>query len=99
MREVEAASVELPEAILARLSGVRTVFIGDGAAVHRDVISKTMGPHGVLAPSLEPLLAGIIGRLARAEIERGHQPGPADIQPIYVRRPDAELARDARVQR
>jgi tRNA threonylcarbamoyladenosine biosynthesis protein TsaB len=100
VREVEAASVELPGAILPRLRGTRTVFVGDGAAVHRDAIRFAMGPSdGVLPPILEPPLAGVIARLARAEIERGHQPGPADIQPIYVRRPDAELARDARVQR
>jgi tRNA threonylcarbamoyladenosine biosynthesis protein TsaB len=99
VREVEPASVELPDAILARLRAGRTMFIGDGAAVHRDAISRVMGSHGVLAPVLEPPLAGIIGRLARAEVEAGHRPGPADIQPIYVRRPDAELARNARVQR
>jgi tRNA threonylcarbamoyladenosine biosynthesis protein TsaB len=99
VREVEGASVELPDAILARLGGVRTLFIGDGAAAHRDVIARAMGSCGVLAPSLEPPLAGVIGRLARAEVAAGHKPGPADIQPIYVRRPDAELARDARVQR
>jgi tRNA threonylcarbamoyladenosine biosynthesis protein TsaB len=99
VREVEGASVELPDAILARLGGVRTLFIGDGAAAHREVIARAMGSSGVLPPSLEPPLAGVIGRLARAEVAAGHQPGPADIQPIYVRRPDAELARDARVQR
>ena len=99
MREAERASVELPEAILRRLRGTRTLFIGDGAAVHRDVIAGAMGSDAVLASVLEPPMAGILGRLARAEIERGHRPGPADIQPLYVRRPDAELARGARVER
>ena len=97
--EVEGASVELPEPILARLRGTRTLFIGDGAATHRDTIEREMGAHGELAPVLEPALAGIIGRLARAEVEAGRRPGPADIQPLYVRRPDVELIRDARVQR
>jgi len=96
---VEGASVELPDRILARLRGTRTLFIGDGAAAHRDVISQTMGLHGELAPMLEPPLAGIIGRLARAEVAAGRRPGPADIQPLYVRRPDVELTRDARVER
>ena len=54
---------------------------------------------GVLDVPLEPPLAGIIGRLARREVDAGRRPGPADIQPLYVRRPDAELARDARVER
>jgi tRNA threonylcarbamoyladenosine biosynthesis protein TsaB len=100
VRELEGASVELPETILRRLRGTRTVFVGDGAAVHREAILRGMDDlEAVLPPVVEPQLADVIGRLARAEIERGHRPGPADIQPLYVRRPDAELARDARVQR
>jgi tRNA threonylcarbamoyladenosine biosynthesis protein TsaB len=99
VREAEGASVELPQTILARRRGRRTLFIGDGAAVHRDAIASAMGTHGVFPPALEPPLAGIIGRLARADVEAGRRPGPADIQPLYVRRPDAELARDARVER
>lgn len=98
-REVEGASVELPVAILARLRGRHTLFIGDGAAAHREAVGIGMGAHGVLAPVLEPPLAGVIARLARAEVAAGRRPGPADIQPLYVRRPDVELARDARVGR
>jgi len=97
--EVEGASVELPEPILARLRGTPTLFIGDGAAAHRDAIERAMGAHGELAPVLDPALAGIIGRLARVEVEAGRRPGPADIHPLYVRRPAPELARDARVER
>ena len=99
VREVEGASVELPAAILARLQGTRTRFVGDGAAVHRDTIAAALGAQALLDVPLEPPLAGIIGRLARREVDAGHRPGPADIQPLYVRRPDAELARDARVER
>jgi tRNA threonylcarbamoyladenosine biosynthesis protein TsaB len=97
--EVEGASVEPPAAILARLRGRRTLFIGDGAAAHREAVGIGMGAHGVLAPVLEPPLAGIIARLARAEVAAGRRPGPADIQPLYVRRPDVELVRDSRAGR
>lgn len=99
VREIEDASVELPARLLTRLRGTRTLFIGDGAARHRDAIIAAMGPHGELAPALEPSLAGIIGRLARAALRDGSRPGPADIQPLYVRRPDVELTRGARVER
>jgi tRNA threonylcarbamoyladenosine biosynthesis protein TsaB len=99
VREVEGASVEPPGAILARLRGARTRFVGDGAAVHRDAIAAALGGQALLDAPLDPPLAGIIGRLARREVDAGHRPGPADIQPLYVRRPDAELARDARVER
>jgi len=99
VREIESASVELPDAILARLRGTPTLFIGDGAAVHGERIRRAMGPHGEFAPVLDPPLAGIIGRLARAEVGAGRRPGAADIQPLYVRRPAPELTREARVER
>jgi tRNA threonylcarbamoyladenosine biosynthesis protein TsaB len=99
IHEVEGPTVERPDAILARHRGTRTLFIGDGIAAHREAITRAMGTHGVLATVAEPPLAGIIGRLARAEAAAGRRPGPADIEPLYVRRPDVELARDARVER
>jgi tRNA threonylcarbamoyladenosine biosynthesis protein TsaB len=98
-RVVEGASVEPPAAILARLRGRHALFIGDGVGAHREAVSIAMGARGVFAPVLEPPLAGIIARLARAEVAGGRRPGPADIQPLYVRRPAVELARDARVER
>jgi tRNA A37 threonylcarbamoyladenosine modification protein TsaB len=98
-REIEGASVEPPDAILARLRGARTLFIGDGAAAHGETIRRAMGPHAELAAALDPPLSGIIGRLARAEVEAGCHPGPADIQPLYVRRLDAARPRGARVER
>jgi len=48
---------------------------------------------GVAEP---PLLAGIIGRLAAARARRGETVDPVGIQPLYVRRPDAEIDRDKR---
>jgi tRNA threonylcarbamoyladenosine biosynthesis protein TsaB len=97
--DIEQVSVERPEQILERRAGVPTLFIGDGVAVHRDAIVRVLGSHALFALDLEPALAGIIGRMARVAVEAGNRPGPADIQPLYVRRPDAELARDARVER
>ena len=99
---VEAASVERPDAILARLArlhGVRTQFIGDGAAARGDAIRAAMGAFGVLAPVPEPMLAGIIGRMAARLVREGHRPSPDEIHPLYVRRPDVELVREARVER
>jgi tRNA threonylcarbamoyladenosine biosynthesis protein TsaB len=99
VREVESVSVELPAAVLRRLRGGLTRFIGDGAAVHGAIIRDTLGAQAEFAPVLEPPLAGVIARLARGEVAAGRRPGPDEIQPLYVRRPDAELARDARVER
>jgi tRNA threonylcarbamoyladenosine biosynthesis protein TsaB len=92
---VEPATVERPQALLTRLAHGSVRFIGDGAAAHRDAIREALGSSADLPGTLEPALAGIIGRMAAAEVRAGHRPGPADIQPLYVRRPDAELAREA----
>ena len=49
----------------------------------------------VLPATLEPALAGTIASMALACVRAGHRPGAADIRPLYVRRPDVELTRDA----
>jgi hypothetical protein len=41
-----------------------------------------------------PRLAGAIGRLAAARARRGEAVAPMAVRPLYVRRPDAVLARD-----
>ena len=96
-REVEAAAVEHPDAILARLADRGDLrgacFIGDGA---RAFVQKIQDAGGRLAEPLSPLLAGAIAQLAWARATAGDHPGPEDIRPLYVRRTDAELARDAR---
>ena len=101
-REVAAPSVGAPAAILARLGppqeGPRNplVFIGDGAEIHAAIIRDTLGARATLAEPTVPLLAGTIATLATAAARAGHAPPPHAIRPLYVRRTDAELARDAR---
>jgi tRNA threonylcarbamoyladenosine biosynthesis protein TsaB len=92
-------TVERPDRVLSRLEGTRTLFIGDGTAVHRDAIRAALGSLAEFAPVAEPPLAGQIGRMACALVREGHQPGPDEIRVLYVRRPDAELARESRAQR
>ena len=68
------------------------VFIGDGAVRYAAVIrgARPDSPR-ILAP---PPLAAIVGRIAAGAPERAVNPHA--MIPIYVRRPDAELARLAR---
>jgi tRNA threonylcarbamoyladenosine biosynthesis protein TsaB len=89
--------VAAPALLLADLAarGKRTVFAGDGAAAHRAVIASALGKVAVFADPLVPLLAGVIGQLATISLNSGQRPLPDAIRPLYVRRPDAELARDA----
>lgn len=97
-REVESPSVERPEAILARLGDRPTLFIGDGAATYADAIRGRQLSTTIADPAL-PLLASTIARIAAHEASAGHRPSPHAIRALYVRRPDAEVARDARAER
>ena len=77
-----------------RRGDVPAVCIGDGAVRFADVVTR-------LSPATRiggaPLLAGAIGRMAAVRAQRGEVVHPAAIQPLYVRRPDAEVDRERRV--
>jgi len=92
--EIEPASVGRPAATLDRwlaLGPRIAAVIGDGAELYRDHLSRVAH-----APQILPArsLAAAIGRLALARMLAGDTVSAAGIQPLYVRRPDAELARD-----
>lgn len=92
--EIEGATVGDPAATLDRWLGMGpspALFIGDGAELYRDHVARAAGSALILPI---PRLAGAIGRLAIAHVQRGETVSPSGIQPLYVRRPDAELARD-----
>ena len=89
--EVDPPQVGRAETILAQWSGenrVPAVIVGDGAMLYAEVI----GTCSVAVPS--PALAGAIGRLAVSYARAGRALEPAAIQPLYIRRPDVEIARD-----
>ena len=72
----------------------RTVcFVGEGALVYREVLTDRL--HGA-AWFIEPLpcLASSIALMTSVRAGAGEAVAPHAIQPVYVRRPDAELARD-----
>jgi tRNA threonylcarbamoyladenosine biosynthesis protein TsaB len=68
-------------------------FVGDGAVRYRPAIEAALGARALILPEAPPL-AGFIGRIAAEQPERAVLPHA--VVPIYVRRPDAELARGAR---
>jgi tRNA threonylcarbamoyladenosine biosynthesis protein TsaB len=90
---IEGPTVGDPSAILDRwivTSGVTPqLFAGDGAAMYEDVVRRVLSGARVTS---HPVLAGTIGRLAIARAAEAVAPG--DVRPLYVRRPDAEIARD-----
>lgn len=97
-RELAPPVVDKPEALLARAGSAPTLFIGDGAATYRDRILSMLPDASIADPSL-PLLGGAIAQIATDAARTGHLPPAHAIRALYVRRPDAELARDARESR
>jgi tRNA threonylcarbamoyladenosine biosynthesis protein TsaB len=68
-------------------------FLGDGAVRYAETITNRLGPRCEVVRPVPPL-AGMIGRIASERADRAV--APHAVVPIYVRRPDAELARDRR---
>lgn len=66
---------------------------GDGAVRYAEAIADRVPAARVGGA---PLLAGAIGRMAVVIAARGGAVHPAAIQPLYVRRPDAEVDRERR---
>jgi hypothetical protein len=87
--------VTAPDAWLEDVEAA-TTFIGDGAESYRERIGTKLGASARFHDVLQPPLAGTIARLAAARALIGDTPAPDDIAPLYVRRPDVELAREGR---
>jgi tRNA threonylcarbamoyladenosine biosynthesis protein TsaB len=89
---VAAISVTPQEALHAHRSWLADAhFVGDGALKYRDTIVAELGTRARIADAV-PALAGTIGRIASQEPDRAVLPHA--VVPLYVRRPDAELARE-----
>jgi tRNA A37 threonylcarbamoyladenosine modification protein TsaB len=93
-REVQPPTVARPETLLRGLAGRPTLFTGDGAVAHRGMIQTALGGSARFADPVAPRLAGAMAALAAEAFRAGQRPRPDAIRPLYVRRPDAELARD-----
>src|SRR5262245_58798258 len=93
LEEVEGPSVGDPGSRLERwtrgLGVTPAIVAGDGAVMYQDEIRRAVATARVEAP---PLLAATIGRLAIARASGAMD--PAALRPLYVRKPDAEIARD-----
>jgi len=86
-----------PDATLRRLEEAEIQwpiqFIGDGAVRYADVINAYDALLRTVVPAV-PRLAGVVGQIAWDAPHRAVPPHA--VAPIYIRRPDAELARDRR---
>jgi tRNA threonylcarbamoyladenosine biosynthesis protein TsaB len=93
--EIVQPTAASPEQTLRSYEGLDVsgpiVFAGDGAVRYRTAIVTALGDRAEAQASAAPLAAEA-GRIAAAHPERAVAPDA--VVPIYVRRPDAELARE-----
>jgi tRNA threonylcarbamoyladenosine biosynthesis protein TsaB len=96
-RVSEGPTVEKPAAILDRWTahGAPAMFVGDGAVTYAQLINDAFPEAEILVDV--PLLAASIASLAEAIVVRDGAAPPDALRPIYIRRSDAELARDRKV--
>jgi len=97
VRSIEAPAVSSAAAVLERwevlAGGRRLRMTGSGALAYADRLKAS--PIGTVLMPPSGALAATAGRLAYdAHVAKRSGP-PHALQPLYVRRPDAELARDA----
>ena len=96
-RVIDAPAVGDPESTLTRWKAMidrPITFLGDGAVLYAAALARSGMSDGRALGV--PVLAGVIGRLAAARARRGEAVSPGAVQPVYVRRPDAEIERERR---
>jgi tRNA threonylcarbamoyladenosine biosynthesis protein TsaB len=93
-RQTTPPVVARPDELLEGLGAAPALFIGDGAAEYHGRIRAALGGRATFADPVSPPLAGTIAQLAARTVLAGQRPPPHAIRPIYVRRSDAERARD-----
>ncbi|MBI4887192.1 MAG: tRNA (adenosine(37)-N6)-threonylcarbamoyltransferase complex dimerization subunit type 1 TsaB [Acidobacteria bacterium] len=93
-RQIGEPTVAAPDHLLRQFAGGPTVFTGDGAVLHEASIRAALGGRARFTDPVAPLLAGAMAEMAAEAADSGLRPPPHAIRPLYVRRPDAERARD-----
>jgi tRNA threonylcarbamoyladenosine biosynthesis protein TsaB len=94
--EIEEPTVGKPSDIVTRWAArglAPDLFVGDGAQLYASERGRHRSADGLLAT---PVLAGVVALMAVHRARAGEAVDPAAIQPLYVRRPDAVIARAAR---
>jgi len=93
---IEPPTAAHPQLLLdswgAHLAGRHAIFIGDAAARDAAVIARSAD--GQWETRTPAPLAPQIARLGLRRAQRGEAGSPHTLEPIYVRRPDAEIERE-----
>ena len=92
---VSAAPAAVLDGLASRLRGRSAWVIGDGVAAGRPLLDARLGP-GSRCFDEPPSLAAAMAAMAVQAPWRDRAGAPHALRPVYVRRPDAELARERR---
>ena len=93
---------EMPDAViaLAEMAGTMTgevLFTGEGARLFAEDIKKHFGDRAHFAPlSSSVPSAASVAEIALMMLKGGQQTGPDALVPMYIRRPEAEVAWEKR---
>ena len=101
LQSEDAPFVASPAEAVARWAahGVQgAAFVGDGALRYREILAAAKGLAAAVADPV-PHMAPAIAALAVQRLREGGTFHPHAIVPLYVRRPDVELARDRQASR
>ncbi|MBP1635463.1 MAG: universal bacterial protein YeaZ [Acidobacteria bacterium] len=99
-RALAGPEVGPPGEVLERWQGLLgegpVEWVGDGAVAYAATLAgAARGRAWAIEPAV-PALAPALAEIARRRAEAGGATRPHAVRPLYVRRPDAELARDRR---
>ncbi len=101
--EGPALTQTMPEAVipLAQLAGFikdRTVFTGEASHHYRGELERLLGDRALFAP-LSAILpsAASVAEIGLEMIRGGRQSDPDSLTPLYIRRPEAEVAWEKRM--
>ncbi len=94
----------MPEAVMSlarlgdRITGT-TVFTGEASFLYREEIAKQFGESALFAPKSAILpSAAAVAEIGLDMIRNGGQADPDGLAPLYIRKPEAEVAWEKRMQ-
>ena len=94
-------AVGVPDAVIddwgSAAAGHTLEVIGDAVAAVRPVLEARFGDRAHLTPEM-PALGPLLARIGAARARTGGV-APHAVRPVYIRQPDAELARERRSRR
>lgn len=77
---------------LEQFGAEKVNFLGDGVPVYRDTIKAALGERAFFAPMINAFpRAGAVAELGLAKLRAGSLADPTFLQPVYLRRSEAEI--------